>query len=136
MTTVTKINKPSQKATIEHDAEAIFTEGRYNMWKKGELSNPTWLKKNNGHDFICLKSAKDVDAFRLYLSGQDQRQCCEYYNCFSTGKDREGKPMIVLYDQDENGDQIKRAIIIIGFFEPSILVNEVLLAIDEFCEAA
>lgn len=128
------IKNPAIKATVGQDAATLFPQGRYQMWKKGEISNPTWLKKNNGHDFICLKSPKDVDAFKLYLSGRDQRQCIEYYNCFSTGRDREGRHMVVLYDQDENGDQNKRAIVVIG--HAAVDLDEVLLAIDEFCEAA
>lgn len=122
----------TKAVTIARDEKEIFEPGKFRMWKKGEISNPSWLKRDSGSDFITVKSAADVQNVAKYLSGEDQRLACEYYNCYSTQHDKSGNRMIVLYDQNEAGDNKKIAIIVMNV--PDQLSMLMVEFIEEFCQ--
>ena len=103
---------------------------RYSMWKKGQITNPKWLQRENGSDFITIKSEGDLADFEKYLAKADERLACEYYNTFSTGHDKAGNRIVGLYDQDETGDNRKIAFVCI--IQKSLAMRVVELA-EQFC---
>lgn len=114
-----------------HPAEELFdTGGRYRTWKKGDVTSPKWLKRETSFDFITLKTERDVLDFEKYLAGADERLSVQFYNTFTTGTDKAGSPMIVLNDMDDQGDTVKRAIVIAPDTE---LALRVVSLVDHFC---
>ena len=120
-----------KKITIAHDLTEVFPASGYRKWKKGEITNPTWLKQNGTEgDYISLRNAKELEQFFAYISGQHPAQNVGYYNTFSTGLDKKGNRMVGLYDQDESMTQKKVAVIIV--LDPA-LTNRILESVEEDC---
>lgn len=108
-------NKPAPIARSEAE---LFDEDRprnFTMWKKGQITNPKWLQRDNGSDFITIKTEGDLVDFEKYVARFDERLACQYYNVFSTGHDKATPPnrIVGLYDQDETGDNKKIAFVCI-----------------------
>lgn len=104
--------KQTSAAQIAHEYDDIFQNGRFRMWKKGEISNPKWLKRDNGYDFLTMGTVRDVECLERYLSRVDERLCAQPYNAYSTGFDSKGNEMVGLYDTDEHADARKVALIV------------------------
>lgn len=107
-------------------------EKKFTTWKKGQIMNPRWLKRDISGDFITIKNEQDMKDMEQYLSGADERLACEYYNAFFCGRDSGGHRMIGLNDIDSAGDQKKIAIIIII---EETLALQVVEIIDTYCGA-
>lgn len=109
---------------IAHNTDDLFQQGRFKIWKKGQISNPGWLKREVGYDFITIDTAKTLEHLAQYLAGADPRLAVADYNTFSTGIDRADNEMICLYDSNEDGDQRKVAIIICAIDDVALRVVE------------
>lgn len=109
MTTTLKLNQKSSIARTEHE---VFGSGP-KSWKRGQITNPSWLKRENGYDFVTIKSAKELEDFARYIKQEDDRLSVQYYNTYTTLTDKNENPMIVLNDIDENGDTKKIAMIVV-----------------------
>lgn len=118
------------KLAVYRSHDEVFTDGKFHLWKKGQITNPKWLDRQTGHDFINIKTAGDLADLTKYLAADDERLAAEYYNTFSTGLDKAKNLMICLYDQGETGDQTKRAIIIV---HDQTLAMGVLAGVEEYC---
>lgn len=117
---------------LRSESELFSNDGQKRTWKKGQISNPRWLNRENGFDFITIKTAMDVQDAAKYLSGEDDRLACEYYNTFTTGHDKTSNRMICLFDQSEAGDMKKIAVIVINASsELSMLMVQF---VEEFCQ--
>lgn len=114
------------------EAELFETDNmkRFHMRKKGQISNPKWLQRDNGSDFVTIKNQQDLKDFEQYLAHADERLFCAYYNVFSTGHDKNGNRIIGLYDQDESGDNKKIAMVCI--FDNSLTMALVEL-VETYC---
>ena len=130
MTTLKINNNDNADVPVRYDASELFPVGRYRSWKTGEVTNPRWLKRQNGFDFITITTDRDLADFEKYLARDDVRLAVEFFNVFSTGTDRNGNPMLVLSDMDDTGDMQKRAIVVIP--TTSLALQAVALA-DRFC---
>ncbi len=111
-------------------ANDMFTPGRYRTWKKGDVTSPLWLKRQNGSDFVTINSERDLADFEQYLARADHRLMVEPYNTFTTGTDKAGSPMMVLNEMDEDGDTTKRAIVVVP--DQKLALRAVVM-IDEHC---
>lgn len=131
--TVTLKNVRVKPAPIARSVEDLFITGRYQTWKKGETTNPRWLRKENGFDFIALTTEKDMLDFEKYLACDDPRLHVEHYNTYTTGRDKNSHPMIVLNEMDVTGDTTKRAIIVINSEDLALRAMEL---IEHFCKVA
>lgn len=114
MTARPKLSTPEKipNPVLSRTHGEIFQRERTMTWKKGQITNPKWLQRHNGYDFVSLNDKKDLADLERFLSGADDRLHTEYYNTFTTGMDKADNPMIVLYDQAEDGDMQKRVIIV------------------------
>ncbi|WP_422923194.1 hypothetical protein [Singulisphaera sp. PoT] len=113
-------------------ASELFTPGRYRTWKKGDVTSPLWLKRQNGTDFVRINSERDLSDFEQYLAGADERLKVESYNTFTTGTDKNGSPMMVLNEMDEYGDTTKRAIVVVP--DQNLAMRAVTM-IDHYCRS-
>lgn len=130
---MTKLTLAKKPPLISRSEDEIFNETsgqKFTMWKKGQITNPKWLQRENGSDFITIKSEGDLHDFHQYLSQSDERLCVEYYNTYSTGHDKAGNRMVGLYDTDEHGDNKKIAIVCIIQKDLSMRVVEL---VEQFC---
>jgi len=125
MSKLTLASKPVQLALSENE---IFDQGvGYKMWKKGQVTRPSWLDRQNGSDFITIKTERNLADLDKYLSAVDDRLAVQFNNVFSTGHDKNENRMVFLYDQDETGDNKKIAII-------CILARDLALRVVELAE--
>lgn len=122
----------NQTAPYLPPAAELFTFGKYRTWKKGDVTSPLWLKRQNGSDFVTIHSERDLCDFEQYLSGRDERLKVDFYNTFTTGTDKNGSPMMVLNEMNEFGDTTKRAIVIVPDQKLALLAVAV---IDRYCAA-
>lgn len=104
--------KPVSPTLIAHTAEDLFQTGKFKTWKKGQIANPSWLKREVSYDFVTVEAPKTLDNLAQYLACADPRLSVADYNTFSTGVDKAGNEMICLYDCGPEGDQRKVTIII------------------------
>lgn len=113
--------------------DEMFQTGRYHPWKKGEVTSPRWLARDNGFDYIKLNSPQDMQDFEKYLARAraDIRLAVESYNSFTTGRDKNSNPMLVLNEVDAlSGDTTKRAIVVLINHE---LAEAAVALVDHFC---
>jgi hypothetical protein len=125
-------HKGTPMPIVAKDREELFPQSGFRMWKKGEVANPTWLQRENGHDFCIIKTEKNLQDFIRYLGGDDQRLAVRPYNCFSTALDRNGKDMLMLIDMDENATQSR---VCIALVLDQALTNRAIGAVDHHCGA-
>lgn len=128
---MSKLTLP-KRPPIARAEDEVFDEssGGYKMWKKGQITRPIWLDRQNGSDFITIKSAANMVDLEKYLSADDERLCVQFYNLYSTGHDKAGNRIIFLYDQDETGDNKKVAIICIVARDLGLSVVEL---VEQYC---
>lgn len=100
------------------------------LWKKGQITNPTWLANEIGYDYVVVQDQREFNEVVAYLEAQNADLAVPEYNCYSTGRDKADNPMICLYDMDDSGDQHKRAIIII---KKASLVMAMVEAVEANC---
>lgn len=125
------MNKEKLKLVKVMRSEAeLFVSGQPRQWKKGEISNPSWLKRENGHDFITINTLKELESFAVYMSREDERLSCAYYNTFTTMYDRAANHMIVCADLDENGDSKKVVVVVVKTKE---LVMPAVEIVETYC---
>lgn len=121
------------KKTDIHRTEAEMFDDptkRFNMWRKGQVSNPRWLNRENGHDFVTIKAANDLKDLEQYLAQADERLKAEYYNAFSTGRDAQRNKMVGLYDIDNKGDSKKTCIIVVLC---DSLTMDLIALVEQYC---
>lgn len=118
-------------AKCARSAEELFTVGKYKTWKPGEISKPRWLRRENGFDFIALTEKRDLLELEKYLAKDDLRLAVESYNTFTTGRDKNLNPMIVMNHMDEDGNTTKRAIIVCNNHDLAIPAVEL---VEHFCQ--
>src|SRR5690606_5922129 len=104
-----------KRPAIARPENEVFDEdgGGYRMWRRGQITQPQWIDRQSGCDFITIRAESNLADLEKYLSASDKSLRSEYYNLYSTGHDKNGNRMVFLYDQDENGDNKKVAIICI-----------------------
>ena len=115
---------------VQYEADELFPVGKYRAWKKGEVTSPRWLKRNNGFDYVMINDQRDMANFEKYLAQTDPRLAAEFYNTFTTGSDKNGNPMLVLSEMNEFGDMTKRVIVVVPNAD---LARRVVAAVDHFC---
>lgn len=111
--------------------EQMFGKDQFRTWTKGMVENPLWLQRQNGHDYCVLKTERDVEDFGKYLSGDVAKLSCEPYNQYTTGRDANNSPMIVLRDMGPGGQYRKCAIIIISDIR---LARRILQLVEHYME--
>lgn len=118
------------RANVLRSYEELFVPGKTLTWRKGQITTPKWLQRENGYDFINITHANELEHLAKYLEAKDDRLAVRNYNTFLTTFDRAGNPMIVLSDVDDVGDSIKSAIIIVL---TGALVMPVVDLVEHFC---
>lgn len=80
--------------------ETLFPVAGFKCWTKGQVEKPTWLRRQNGNDFILLQFQQQLKDFQRYLMRNDQRMMVQPYNEITTGRDKNGNAMLMLLDVD------------------------------------
>lgn len=120
-----------KKMNVKIVREDLFTTGRYQHFRKGDIYRDPRITKGTGEKDFLVLDGKDDDAKFLasYLNGELKMYPSEEYNSYTTGVDTHGTPMIGLYWVDENMEQAKIAMILCR----NVCENEMLAIVDDYC---
>lgn len=120
------------KRRIPMDKNKLFSMGKYNQFKKGDLyRDPRINKSEPGKDFLVIDNCpEDFSFLNDYLMNKLPNYPSEEYNMFTTGTDKNGESMVGLYWMDQYMDQHKRAIVLCR----NGCEEEVLDVVDRCCK--